>query len=155
MKISEHISYNEATKSNTAVRRGIYNIPNATEMQNMEAIAKEIFEPLREALGGKPLKLTSFFRSIELNRTIGGSDRSQHCKGEAMDIDADNSHTSNRDVFMYILENLDFDQLIWEFGDNLNPDWVHVSYRKNGENRGQVLKAIRQEGKTRYINYTG
>lgn len=153
--ISKHISYDEATKSRTAIRNGIYNIPNATEIQRMEAVAQEVFEPVREALGGKPLRLTSFFRSIALNRALGGSSTSQHCKGEAIDIDADGSHTTNRDVFTYILENLEFDQLIWEFGDNLNPDWVHVSYKRNGENRCQVLKAIKQEGKTRYINYTG
>lgn len=153
--ISKHISYNEATKSRTAVKNGIYNIPNATEIQRMEAVAQEIFEPVREALGGKPLRLTSFFRSVELNRVLGGSSTSQHCKGEAIDIDADGSHTSNREVFIYILENLEFDQLIWEFGDNHNPDWVHVSYKRNGENKGQVLKAIKQEGKTKYIPYTG
>jgi hypothetical protein len=153
--ISKHISYNEATKSNTAIKRGIYNIPNAAEVQNMEAVAQEVFEPVREALGDKPLRLTSFFRSIALNREIGGSSSSQHCKGEAMDIDADGSHTTNKEVFMYIFENLCFDQLIWEFGDNQSPDWIHVSYKRNGDNRGQVLKAIKQEGKTRYIPYTG
>lgn len=155
MNISKHITYDEATKSATAIKKGLYNTPNATELINMQTIANEIFEPLRDFLGGKPIRITSFFRSIELNRIIGGSSTSQHCKGEAMDIDADGSHTSNKEVFMYILENLCFDQLIWEFGDNLNPDWVHVSYKENEDNRGQVLKAIKQGGKTRYITYTG
>lgn len=155
MKISEHISYYEATKSNTAIRRGIHNTPNGTELQNMETIAQKIFEPLRKALGDKPLRITSFFRSIALNRAIGGSSTSQHCKGQAMDIDADGSHTSNKEVFMYIAENLDFDQLIWEFGDNLNPDWIHVSYVSEHQNRKQILKAIRQDGRTKYINYEG
>lgn len=155
MKISEHISYNEATKSATAVKKGIVNCPNGTELQNMQTLAEKVFEPLRAALGNKPLRITSFFRSIKLNELIGGSRTSQHCKGQAMDIDADNSHTTNKEVFMYIADNLDFDQLIWEFGDNLNPDWVHVSYVSEHQNRKQILKAIRQNGKVKYISYEG
>jgi hypothetical protein len=155
MKISEHVSYAEATKSATAQRRGMYNTPNATELQNMQTLSEQIFEPIRCALGDKPLKITSFFRSIALNRAIGGSSTSQHCKGQAMDIDADGSHTSNRQIFQYIVENLSFDQLIWEFGDNLDPDWVHVSYVNEESNRGRILKAVRIDGKTKYINYEG
>lgn len=155
MKISKHVSYSEATKSATAERKGVYNTPNATELQNMQILSEKIFEPIREALGGKPLRITSFFRSIALNRLIGGSSTSQHCKGQAMDIDADGSHTSNRQIFQYIVENLSFDQLIWEFGDNLDPDWIHVSYVSEEQNRGQILKAVRFNGKTKYINYEG
>ena len=155
MKISEHITYTEATKSATAQRKGIYNNPNGTELQNMETLAEKIFEPIRCALGDKPLRITSFFRSRKLNEAIGGSSTSQHCKGQAMDIDADYSHTSNKEVFIYIVENLSFDQLIWEFGDNMNPDWVHVSYVSESQNRGQILKAVRVDGKTKYITYEG
>ena len=156
MKISQHVSYNEATKSATAERKGMYNTPNASELERMKTLSEKIFEPVREALGNKPLRITSFFRSIALNRLIGGgSSTSQHCKGQAMDIDADGSHTSNKAVFMYIVENLSFDQLIWEFGDNLDPDWIHVSYVSEEENRGEILKAVRMGGKTKYINYEG
>ena len=155
MEISKHVSYNEATKSATAQRKGIYNTPNVTELQNMRTLCEKIFEPLRKAMGEKPLRITSFFRSIELNRAIGGSSRSQHCSGQAMDIDADGSHTSNKELFMYIVNNLDFDQLIWEFGDNLNPDWIHVSYVSEEQNRNQILKAIRVDGRTKYISYEG
>jgi hypothetical protein len=146
MEISKHISYTEATKSATAQRKGIYNTPNGTELENMQTLASEIFEPIREALGNKPLRITSFFRSRALNEAIGGSSTSQHCKGQAMDIDADYSHTSNKAIF---------DQLIWEFGDNLNPDWIHVSYKNEVDNRNQILKAVRVNGKTKYINYEG
>jgi hypothetical protein len=155
MKISKHISYTEATKSATAQRKGIYNTPNGTELENMQTLASKIFEPIRDALGNKPIRITSFFRSRALNEMIGGSYTSQHCKGQAMDIDADYSHTSNKAVFMYIVDNLNFDQLIWEFGDNLNPDWVHVSYKNEVDNRNQILKAVRVNGKTKYINYEG
>lgn len=155
MKISTHVSYAEATKSATAQRKGIYNTPNAVELENMKTLSTEIFEKVRQALGDKPLRITSFFRSKELNTMIGGSTTSQHCKGQAMDIDADYSHTTNRQIFEYIVENLSFDQLIWEFGDNLNPDWIHVSYKCPTENRGQILKAIRVDGRTKYITYTG
>lgn len=147
-RISEHISWKEATHSNTATRKGIKNEPNFTEVQAMKQLAEKVFEPLRNHFN-KPILVNSFFRSKELNKKIGGSTTSQHCKGEAIDLDATKGFT-NRDIYNYIKDNLDFDQLIWEFGTDLEPDWVHVSYKYEGLNRKQILKAERINGKVKY-----
>lgn len=154
MKISEHISYKEATRSVTALRLGIDNTPNEYQLQNMELIAKNVFEPLRKAVGGA-IKINSFFRCEDLNRAIGGSSRSQHCQGRAIDIDDNYGHMSNNDMYNYIKENLDFDQLIFEFPDeNGNASWIHVSYVDADSNRKRCLKAIKENGKTKYIDIT-
>ena len=116
----------------------------------MEAVAKHVFEPLREWVGG-PIKINSFYRSPDLNTAIGGSESSQHCQGRALDIDDTFGVKSNAEMFDYIKKNLDYDQMIWEFGDNNNPDWVHVSYVSSDENRGRCLKAYKDNGKTKYI----
>ncbi len=149
MKISNHISYKEAIRSNTATRRGIDNTPGDYEVTNMVGVAENIFEPLRQWVGG-PIKINSMFRCEELNTAIGGSSRSQHCQGRAIDIDDTFGHKTNAEMFNYIKENLNFDQLIWEFGTNDNPDWVHVSYVSKEENRNRILKAERINGKTQY-----
>ena len=149
MKISEHISYKEATRSVTALRLGIDNTPNEYQLQNMELIAKNIFEPLRKAVGG-PIKINSFMRVEKLNQAIGGSSRSQHCQGRAMDLDDTYGHWTNAQMYHYIKNNLDFDQIIWEFGTDENPDWVHVSYVDHDTNRKRKLKAVKKEGKTLY-----
>ncbi len=147
--ISKHISYKEGVYSRTAMRRGVKNNPNAEQMENMITIAEEVFEPLRIWVGG-PIKINSFFRSPELNKAIGGSSKSQHCIGQAMDIDDTFGKMSNADMYEFIKENLDFDQMIWEFGDDNNPDWVHVSYVSAEENRKRCLKAYKEKGKTKY-----
>ena len=152
-KISKHISYKEATRSATALRLGIENIPNEYQLQNMELIAKKVFEPLREAVDA-PIKINSFFRCEELNKAIGGSSKSQHCQGRAIDIDDIYGHVSNAFMYYYIKDNLDFDQLIWEFGTDDSPDWVHVSYVDEDSNRKRCLKAYRENGKTKYIDIT-
>ena len=149
MKISNHISYQEAIRSNTATRKGIDNTPGDYEVTNMVGVAENIFEPLRQWVGG-PIKINSMFRCEELNTAIGGSSRSQHCQGRAIDIDDTFGHKTNAEMFNYIKENLNFDQLIWEFGTNDNPDWVHVSYVSKEENRNRILKAERINGKTQY-----
>lgn len=149
MKISDHVSFKEAIKSNTALRRGIDNTPNRYEQTNMEIIAEKIFEPLREWAGG-PIKINSFYRCEELNRAIGGSSRSQHCEGRAMDIDDTFGYKTNAEMFDYIRDNLSFDQIIWEFGDENNPAWVHVSYVSGDQNRLRVMKAEKVNGKTQY-----
>jgi len=151
--ISEHISEKEAVKSITALRLGIDNTPDADSLNNMKIIAEKIFEPLRKWVGG-PIKINSFFRSSALNQAIGGSSRSQHCQGRALDVDDVYGHKTNKEVFDWIKENLDFDQLIYEFGSSDNPDWVHVSYVSEDKNRNRVLKAVRDDGKTKYIDIT-
>ena len=147
--ISEHISYKEGVYSNTATRRGIDNNPNDEQLKNMELIADEVFEPLRNYVGG-PIKINSFFRCPELNTAIGGSSKSQHCKGQAIDIDDTYGRMTNAEMYHWIKDHLEFDQMIWEFGDDDNPNWVHISYVSSGENRNRCLKAYKDNGKTKY-----
>ena len=151
MKLSPNLSLSEFTHSNTAKRRGIDNTPKADHLEAARELAKNIFQPIREYFD-KPIFISSGYRSKELNEVIGGSQTSQHSKGEAIDIDMDHrGGPENEEVFHYIRENLPFDQLIWEFGTDKRPDWVHVSYKKGGKQRGQILKAKRNSaGKTYY-----
>ena len=147
--ISDHITFKESINSFTAKRKGIENVPDEYQITNMYILAHKVFEPLRKWVGG-PIKINSFFRSPKLNKAIGGSSKSQHCEGRAMDIDDVYGHKTNAEMFEYIKENLDFDQMIWEFGSDENPDWIHVSYRSVDENRKRCLKAYRENGKTKY-----
>lgn len=135
-------------KSATAIKHGIANEPSLEHLTNLKAVAINIFQPCRDYFG-KPLAVTSGYRSPELNDLIGGSKRSQHSKGEALDLDAQvYGGFTNAELFHYIKDNLEFDQLIWEFGNDQEPDWIHCSYTTN--NRGEVLRAYRHNGKTRY-----
>jgi len=149
MKISKHVSFKESIKSNTATRLGIDNTPGDYELSNMELIAEKVFEPLRAWVGG-PVKINSFYRNKELNLAIGGSQQSQHCEGRAIDLDDTFRHKTNAEMYNYIKENLNFDQLIWEFGSSKNPDWVHVSYVSQDEKRNRYLIAYKENGKTKY-----
>ena len=115
----------------------------------MRLIAENIFEPLRQWVGG-PIKINSFYRCPELNTAIGGSKTSQHCKGQAMDIDDTFGVVANADMYYWIKNNLNFDQLIWEFGDDDNPNWLHVSYVGPEVNRNRCLKAYKEGGSTKY-----
>ena len=152
--ISKHISDKEATKSITALRLGIDNTPNGTAYNNMKTLAANVFEPLREWVGG-PIKITSMYRSPELCDALGSNVRtSQHTKGQAIDIDDIYGHKTNAEMFEYIKNNLEFDQLIWEFGNEDNPDWLHISYIDLEKNRKRILKAVRDQGKVKYINIT-
>ena len=148
-RISEHISFKEGIKSHTATRLSIDNTPSDLDLINMKTIAEEVFEPLRRFVNG-PIAINSFYRSPKLNSAIGGSTSSQHCKGCAIDIDDKYGHKTNPEMFEYIKCNLDFDQMIWEFGDNNNPDWVHVSYVSEDANRRRCLQAYKTKGKTNY-----
>jgi hypothetical protein len=151
MKISTHLSLSEVTRSDSAKRHGIDNTPTAEHLENFKLLADKVFEPIRLHFG-VPIFISSGYRSKALNSFIGGSASSQHCKGQAIDIDMDggNGEVTNRMVFDFIKTKLDFDQLIWEFGTDFNPDWVHVSFVKTG-NRKQKLKAVRSGGKTTYL----
>lgn len=142
----------EAIKSQTAIRRGIDNYPyNDRHLKAMKHIASTIFDPIREYFG-VPIGISSFYRSPALNKAIGGSSRSQHSVGEAIDIDADMyGKISNTQIFNYIRNNYEFDQLISEYPVNGEPAWVHVSLKLHGENRNEVLEAYRKSnGKTGY-----
>ena len=148
--ISKHISYKEGVYSTTATRRGIDNVPNDDQLHFMEILAEEVFEPLRTYVGG-PIKINSFFRCPELNKAIGGSSKSQHCKGEAMDVDDGGCNKTNAEMYKFIKDELEFDQMIWEFGDDDNPACVHVSYVSPEKNRNRCLKAYKDKGKTKYM----
>ena len=148
-RISEHVSFKEGVKSHTATRLNIDNIPRELDLINMKTIAEEVFEPLRKFVGG-PITINSFYRSPKLNSAIGGSTSSQHCKGCAFDIDDKYGYKTNAEMFKYIQCNLDYDQMIWEFGDVNNPDWVHVSYVSEDVNRRRCLIAYKENNKTKY-----
>jgi hypothetical protein len=147
--ISKHISDKEGVYSITAIRRNLDNTPTKTHLNNMKELAEQVFEPLREWVGG-PIRVNSFYRGKELNKAIGGSSKSQHCKGQAMDIDDTKCHKTNAEMFRFIRDELEFDQLIWEFGDDDNPNWLHVSYVNEIDNRNRCLRAYRDRGKTKY-----
>ena len=150
MKLSENLSLEEAIKSTTALRLGIDNYPTKEALANLSYLAKYLFQPLRNYFK-TAIFISSGYRSPVLNSLIGGSSKSQHCKGEAIDIDMDNKKSviTNSDIFYYIKDNLDFDQLIWEFGNKKTPAWVHVSFT-SVNNRKEILKAVKRQGVTKY-----
>ena len=150
MKISEHLDLSELIRSESAKRNGISNMPTEEHIANFKELAEKVFEPIRNNFRC-PIHISSGYRSAALNKCIGGSTTSQHCKGQAIDIDMDGTPNgvTNKMVFDYIKDNLEFDQLINEF----DYSWVHVSYT-NGNNRGQILKAVKSNGKTSYVNIT-
>ena len=145
MNLSAHVTLAEFENSPTATTYGINNKMSESQIASAKLLCENVFEPLRIHLN-TPIKISSGFRCVQLNRMIKGSSTSQHCKGEAMDIKIDAKG------FHFIKDKLEFDQLIWEFGNDENPQWVHVSYKK-GRNRKQVLKATKQNGKTKYSSY--
>ena len=154
MQLSEHLSLAEVTRSETAKRKGVSNQATEAHIANFKLLAENIFEPIRNHFE-KPIFISSGYRSAALNKAIGGAASSQHCTGEAIDIDMDGhaGGITNKMVFDYIKDNLNFDQLIWEFGTDANPDWVHVSYESTGRQRKQILKAVRKNGATSYVPY--
>ena len=147
MKLSKNFTLAEMTNSQTAKRLGIDNQPSPEQLEALVELCGKVLQPIRDKFG--PVRVTSGLRAPALNKAIGGSSSSQHCKGEASDIDFGNR---NGEVFAWIVDNLTFDQLIWEFGDEKNPAWIHISY-KYGKNRKQILKAVKQNGRTKYIPF--
>ena len=154
MKISEHIDLSEIIRSESAKRNGISNMPTEEHLANFKVLAENVFEPIRNNFRC-PISISSAYRSQALNKLVKGSATSQHCTGEAIDIDMDGTpyDVTNAMIFDYIKDKLEFDQLIWEFGDKKNPDWVHVSYESTGKQRKQILKATKVDGKTHYSPY--
>jgi zinc D-Ala-D-Ala carboxypeptidase len=143
MQISKHLSFEEATHSDTADSLGIVNNnPNLSVIANMKLLAENVFEPIREHFKA-PINVSSMYRGLNLNNAVKGSITSQHCSGQAMDID--NVKPTNKEVFDYIKKNLEFDQLI----DEHNYSWIHVSFSKD-KNRKQILRAKKVNGKTVY-----
>jgi len=153
MKLSNNLTLSEVTKSQTAVRLGINNDPTPEHLENLIALAENIFEPIRNFFN-KPVCVSSGYRSKELNEaTPGASLSSQHCKGEAFDIDGDITGIDNRMIFDFVRAELDFDQMIWEFGNDSTPAWVHISYKATG-NRKQILHAYKDKtNKTCYKTF--
>jgi zinc D-Ala-D-Ala carboxypeptidase len=152
MKISEFLTYEEAIASKTAKEKGIDNSPTPEHLLNMKHVAENVFDPVRRFVNG-PLYASSFYRSAKLNNAVAGSSKtSQHMKGEAIDIDCDHyGNGTNHDIFKFIISKLAFDQLIMEYPDALGrPSWVHVSLRRDGNNRREVLVKL----KDKYIPYS-
>ena len=152
MQLSKNLVLAEVMRSETAKRKGISNMPTPEHIENFKKLAENVFQPIRDHFA-KPIHISSGYRSAALNKAIGGAASSQHCSGEAIDIDMDGTDITNAEVFNYIKENLEFDQLIWEFGTDTNPDWVHVSYESTGKQRKQILKAVKKNGATVYKPY--
>jgi hypothetical protein len=151
LQLSANLSLAEMLRSESAKRAGIENIPTKEHVDNMKLLAEKVFQPIRDHFK-VPIHISSGYRSKELNKAIGGSQTSQHSKGQAIDIDMDNTTVTNSEIFHFIKNNLRFDQLIWEFGSSKSPDWVHVSFSKDKQ-RNQVLIAKRIAGKVSYLNF--
>ena len=152
MQLSKHLALAEVMRSETAKRKGISNMPTPEHIENFKKLAENVFEPIREHFG-VPVHLSSGYRSAALNKAVGGASSSQHCKGEAIDIDMDGTTVTNKQIFDFVKANVNFDQMIWEFGTDANPDWVHVSYNSDGAQRKQILKAVKAGGTTKYLPF--
>lgn len=155
MNLSKNLTLAEVTNSDTAKRLGINNQPTPEHLENLKLLAEKVFQPIREHFG-KPIHVSSGYRSKALNKkTPGSSSTSQHCSGEAIDLDQQTMSTgiTNKMVFDYIKDNLSFDQLIWEYGNDSEPDWVHVSYESKGNQRKMILRGTRVNGKPHYAPF--
>lgn len=147
MNLSKHVTRSEFERSETAINRGIDNSMNEFEIERAKLVCENCFEPIRAKVGA-PIRINSGFRSAALNRAIkGSSTTSQHSLGEAIDLDL-----HDRDLFEWIIDNVEFDQLIFEGGTTERADWFHISYRK-GRLRKQVLRMVKKGGKSTYIPY--
>jgi len=152
IKISKYATFKDLIKSATAERLGIDNSPTDEHLLNSQILTSEIYDKIVEKFKVK-VYISSFYRSRSLNEKIGGSKTSQHSLGMAMDLDADmNPELTNKDLFYFIKDNLEFDQLIWEFGTTEDPSWVHVSYNKN-KNRNQLLRVANINNEIKYTTW--
>lgn len=149
MNLSKHFTLDEMLKSPTAQRLGIDNTPNAEQLENLRDLVEFVLEPLRHKFA-QPIIITSAFRCAKLNKAVGGSPTSQHVKGQAADIrTVSDKFADNKELFDILIESdIPYDQVIFEYGNDVGPDWIHVSYRPNG--RRQVLRAVKKNGKTVY-----
>jgi hypothetical protein len=148
MNLSAHVTIAEFERSDIATKHGISNKMNSSQIQFAKDLCENVFEKIRAHVGG-PIRINSGYRSPAVNRRAGGSASSQHCalNGAAMDLDL-----HDRELFKWIIANVEFDQAIYEFGNDSNALWFHLSYRK-GNNRRQALRAIKKAGKTSYIPF--
>ena len=149
MQLSEHFNLKEFTKSETAIRKRIDNTPNSVHATNLKAVCEKILEPVRNHFQ-KPVRINSGYRGPALNSAVGGSSKSQHCNGEAVDFEIDG--LANPELAKWVAANCEFDQIILEFYDpkeGPNSGWVHASYSA-GKNRKQKLTAVTENGKTVY-----
>ena len=150
MKLSQNLTLAEAIRSETAKRKYVDNTPSGIELDNLKLTAEKIFQPIRDHFN-KPIYVSSMFRCKRLNGLVGGTSHSKHITGQAIDIDNDGTDVSNKDIFNFIKDNLEFDVLIWELGDD-SPNWVHCSYVE-GLNRGLVFRNIIEKGQQKLITY--
>jgi hypothetical protein len=151
MNLSAHFTLAELTRSEAAARKGVDNTPPPEAVEALKALCEKVLEPLRIAMG-KPMRVNSGYRGPEANAAVGGSSTSQHSKGEAADVEFDGF--DNKKLAQKIIDmKLPFDQLILEFHKDGDPNsgWVHVSHKRGGPQRGQVLRAVSEGGKTKYI----
>lgn len=150
MQLTKNFSVAELSRSEAATRLGVDNTPPPEAIENLRALCEKVLQPLREAMG-KPMRVNSGYRGPAANKAVGGSSTSQHCKGEAADIEFDGF--DNKLLAQKIVDlKLPFDQIILEFykpGDP-NSGWVHVSHKRGGKQRGEVLRAVSKDGKTVY-----
>ena len=147
MKLSKNFTLSEIIHSNTAKRLGINNAPNKEHLKNMQVLVRDLIQPIRDVLG--PIRISSGYRNPELNRAIGGSTKSQHCKGEALDLQYwSKGKMSNKEIYDWVVKSgIEFDQMINEF----DYSWIHISLKSNGKNRKQILEAYKDsDGDTAY-----
>ena len=147
MRLSKNFTLSEITKSNTAKRLGIDNAPNQEHLNNMQILIRDLIQPMRDALGH--IRISSGYRSPVLNRAIGGSTKSQHCKGQALDLQFwKEGEMCNKEIYDWVLkEGIEFDQMINEF----DYAWIHISLRPDNKNRRMVLEAYKDnDGDTAY-----
>jgi hypothetical protein len=153
MQLSKHFNLNEFIISESAKRAGINNMPPADHIENLKKLCINVLEPIRDHFS-IPIHISSGYRCKALNRLIGGASNSEHTLGQAVDLDVEGVEgVDNKKLFMFIKDNLPFNQLIYEFGDDKNPAWVHVSFSPDGKQRKEILRAIKQNNKTVYVKY--